>query len=472
MNVFFYGLCGYTTLLQPRWLVATDYLYLLYSSSYMALFSNLELSENKLRHNRGSIFSSATLIAGTTVGAGILALPLVTTPAGLLPSTVLMILSWLYMLLSGLLIAEANLQVMERIGHAQVGLLATIQNSLGRRAAIACGVVYVFIHYTLLVAYVSRGGSILTAALKNSSLYVSIPHLSAAWMGHILFVTLFGSILFWGSERFVSRLNTILVAVVVSSFIRLLWLTVERVEVSRWANQNWDAVGAIVPVMFVALVYQNVVPVVAHQLEGDKRRVRWAIILGSLMPLMMFAIWNAVILGSVDWRGGLFDGLEPTELLRGGLGRPGIQVAASVFSEFAIATSFIGFALGLFSVFEDVFRTFRPSNLILRKVLFYALILLPPLALSALYPNIFLSAVNWAGAFGNSVLFGIVPALMVWKLQSDGPSANLNDHSTVKTDKKIISALFFYSSRVLLSVMIGIACLVIAQNAAMKLGVL
>lgn len=437
----------------------------------MPLFSNLELSATKLRHSKGSVFDSATLIAGTTVGAGILALPLVTTPAGLLPSTVLMVLSWLYMLISGLLIAEANLQVMQRLGRSQVGLLATIQNSLGRPGAIASGAIYIFIHYALLVAYVSRGGGILAAALR-SSLSFSIPHLWGLWVGHILFVMVFGGILFWGSERFVSGLNSFLVVAVVASFGWLLWLTVGKVEVSRWATQHWDAAAAIIPVMFVAFVYQNVVPVITHQLEGDKGRVRWAIVLGSLAPLIMFAIWNAVILGSVDWRGGWLDGIEPMELLREGLGRPGIGVAASVFSEFAIATSFNGFVLSLISVFEDIFRDFKPHNSPLRKVGFYALILLPPLALSAINPNIFLHAVSWAGAFGNSVLFGVVPALMIWKLQDD-TDANSDDKPNREQKRKLVGSMFFYGNRILhrilLSAMIGIALMVIFQNVVIKL---
>ncbi|MEM8503219.1 MAG: aromatic amino acid transport family protein [Cyanobacteria bacterium P01_D01_bin.1] len=429
----------------------------------MALFSNTELSENSLsedglRHHRGSVFGSATLIAGTTIGAGILALPLVTMPAGLLPSTILMVSSWLYMLISGLLIAEANLQVMQQTGRSQVGLLATIQNSLGKRGAIASGIVYIFIHYALLVAYVSRGGNILTTALRNLYLYFSIPRNVPPLAGHVLFVIVFGGILFWGSDRFVTRLNSLLVAVVVGSFIRLLWLTVGEVEISRWSIQHWELVSAIVPVMFVAFVYQNVVPVVTYQLEGDRQRVRWAIVLGSLVPLAMFSVWNAVILGSVDWRGGWFDGVDPTELLRGGLGQPGLGTVASIFSEVAIATSFIGFSLGLLSVLEDVFRDLIDSPT-LKRTLFYALILLPPLILSALNPNIFLTAISWAGAFGNSVLFGIVPAVMVWKLQ-DGNKI----HGT--------SRLTFYSTRVLLSVTIGVAVLVILQNAAIKLGVL
>jgi len=413
------------------------------------------------------VYTSATLIAGTTVGAGILALPLVTTPAGLLPSTVLMVSAWLYMLVSGLLIAEANLLVMQRVGRSQVGLLATIQNSLGRSGAIASGIVYIFIHYALLVAYVSRGGSILTAALRNLYLYLSIPQNVSPLVGYALFVAVFGGILFLGNERFVSRLNSLFVAVVIGSFLWLLWLTAQKVEISRWSNQHWELVSAIVPVMFVAFVYQNVVPVVTYQLEGDKRRVRWAIVLGSLVPLAMFSIWNAAVLGSVDWRGGWFDGVDPTELLRGGLGQPGLGTAASVFSEFAIATSFIGFALGLFSVFEDIFRQSTIDSPALKRTLFYALILLPPLALCAVNPNIFLTAIGWAGAFGNSVLFGIVPALMVWKLKGK-PNAAFSQHDKTST----MTWLLFYSARLLLILMIGIAVAVIIENAAIKLGML
>ena len=46
--------------------------------------------------NQGSILGSTTLVAGTTVGAGILALPAVTLPAGILPSTLLLIGVWFY----------------------------------------------------------------------------------------------------------------------------------------------------------------------------------------------------------------------------------------------------------------------------------------------------------------------------------------------------------------------------------------
>ena len=54
-----------------------------------------------------SIVSCAALVAGTTVGAGIFALPAKTLAAGYGPSAVVLVLGWLYMLCTGLLIADS-----------------------------------------------------------------------------------------------------------------------------------------------------------------------------------------------------------------------------------------------------------------------------------------------------------------------------------------------------------------------------
>ena len=130
------------------------------------LFSNLRAKGTALEHHPGSVLNSAALIAGTTIGAGILALPAVTLPAGLVPSTLMMIASWLYMVASGLLIAEVNLQAMRQSGNPELGLLSTIRRTIGKRGAIAAGIVYIFIHYALLVAYTARGGDILAGAIE------------------------------------------------------------------------------------------------------------------------------------------------------------------------------------------------------------------------------------------------------------------------------------------------------------------
>ncbi|MEM6599544.1 MAG: aromatic amino acid transport family protein, partial [Cyanobacteria bacterium P01_C01_bin.69] len=257
-----------------------------------------------------------------------------------------------------------------------------------------------------------------------------------------------------------------LVALVIVAFGALLALTVSQVDPARFQVQHWEAVGLAVPVMFVAFVYQNVVPVVTTQLEGDGRRVRRAIVLGSVVPLVMFALWNAVILGNTTWGEGsvLGDGVDPIELMRLGAGYSQLGVVVSVFSEFAIATSFIGFVFGLLNVFEDIFSGLGESVEAFksyRRLLFYGLVLMPPLALSVIDPNIFFEAIDIAGAYGNSILFGIIPAVMVWQLRYQKGGA-----LTVPSADQ--SFALVPGGRGLLVTMVGIAVAVIAQNVMLK----
>eukprot|EP00545_Synedropsis_sp_CCMP1620_P003319 CAMPEP_0119030566 /NCGR_PEP_ID=MMETSP1176-20130426/41098_1 /TAXON_ID=265551 /ORGANISM="Synedropsis recta cf, Strain CCMP1620" /LENGTH=262 /DNA_ID=CAMNT_0006986937 /DNA_START=430 /DNA_END=1215 /DNA_ORIENTATION=- len=74
-------------------------------------------------HVPGSTMGAAALVAGTTIGAGVLALPTATVAAGFLPSTIGMTVAWIIMTASGLLIAELSLNRMGETGRPGLGLL-------------------------------------------------------------------------------------------------------------------------------------------------------------------------------------------------------------------------------------------------------------------------------------------------------------------------------------------------------------
>ncbi|KAI3972084.1 hypothetical protein MKX01_022490, partial [Papaver californicum] len=84
------------------------------------LFSNL--NQVTLKREPGSLISAILLVAGTTVGAGILAIPAVTQEAGFLASAITCIFCWLYMVVSGLLLAEVNINTMCELGSGGVSL--------------------------------------------------------------------------------------------------------------------------------------------------------------------------------------------------------------------------------------------------------------------------------------------------------------------------------------------------------------
>lgn len=382
------------------------------TTSTTRLFSNLSVDGNKLVHKPGSVVGSTALIAGTTVGAGILALPAVTLPSGVLPSTALLIGVWLYAVLSALLIAEVSLNGMRYNGRASNGLLAMVQSTLGGMEARFAGGAYLFLHYALLIAYVSQGGEILISAIEK---IWDIPYLPS-WMGSTGFALIFGCILYLGRDKFVERLNSLFVGIVILSFIGLLLLGVTQVNPDSLLSQNWTALPPALSVMLVALFFHNIVPVVATQLEGDANKVRQSIVVGSAIPLMMFLLWNAVILGSVTPTmlenisgDAIFD---PLQVLRAGDAGQWLGVLVTVFSEFAIATSFIGFFYGLRDLFKDM-NLFSETSAVSLPLI--SLILFPPMGFSAINPKIFYTALDYAGTFSVSILGGVIPAIMAWK---------------------------------------------------------
>ncbi|MBW4605619.1 MAG: tyrosine transporter [Calothrix sp. FI2-JRJ7] len=387
------------------------------------LFSNIEFNGDKLLHQPGSVLGSTALIAGTTVGAGILALPTVTLPSGVAPSTVLLIAVWLYALVSGLLIAEVSLDVMREEG-ANSSFLAMVENILGKPGAIFAGGAYLFLHYALLVAYIAQGGEILLAALS-----LNLPD----WVGTTIFALFFGGIMYFGRPKLIEKLNSALVFVVIGSFAGLLFLASRQVNLLQFVFQDWTKLTAAIPVMLVALFYHNVIPVITIQLEGDERKVKQSIFFGSLIPLIMFIAWNAVILGSVNLESlQEFTGAEkfdPLENLRSGSDGNLLGIMVSVFSEFAIVTSFIGFFYGLLNFINNV------TKVTIVRIWQYGFVLFPPMFLALLNPNIFLNALESAGAFCISILGAIIPALMAWKRRSD--NENTDSYSRLVSGGKI-----------------------------------
>lgn len=416
------------------------------SQEVTRLFSNLVLDRGRLTHQPGSILGSTALVAGTTVGAGILALPAVTLPSGVIPSTVLLIAVWLYALVSGLLIAEVSLSAMRSLGRESLGLLPMIESTLGLAGARIAGGAYLFLHYALLVAYIAQGGEILVSAAEQLFDVQNVP----AWVGTTSFTLVFGGIMYFGRERLVEKLNSAFVAIVIASFLGLLLFGFGQVKGSGLLFQNWSALPNAVPVMLVALFYHNVIPVVALQLEGDARLIRSSIFVGSAIPLIMFLAWNAVVLGSVSPAlvQGVSNGrtvFDPLQILRDNGTGEWLGVLVSVFSEFAIVTSFIGFVYGLLDLFKSI-SFVAPNELSLRKA--YSLILFPPMSMSALNPSIFFTAIDYAGTFSISVLGGIIPALMSWKQRQSN-----SEHQPLVGGGKVT-----------LIVMIGVASAVIVKQ--------
>ncbi len=101
-----------------------------------------------------------------------------------------------------------------------------------------------------------------------------------------------------------------------------------------------------------------------------------------------------------------------TEALKEAVGVSWILDVAQAFAFFAIMTSFLSVALSFVDFLADGLKIKKTP---VGKLILATLVLGPPFLCAMIYPTIFLIALNIAGGFGAVILFGILPALMVWK---------------------------------------------------------
>lgn len=177
------------------------------------------------------------------------------------------------------------------------------------------------------------------------------------------------------------------------------------------------------PICFLSLVYQNIVPTVVTQLEGDRSKIMKSIVGGTLIPLVMFLGWNAVLLGNIMNSDVTTVVTDPIALLQksNGIGGNILSDLVSIFSELAITTSMIGFIYGLLDAWTDVFRLpLQGPDFDKVKLPLFLAVLVPPLLFSLNNPSIFLEALDYGGAFGVSTLFLVLPPIMVWNQRYGG----------------------------------------------------
>ena len=183
------------------------------------------------------------------------------------------------------------------------------------------------------------------------------------------------------------------------------------------------------PILFLSLVYHNVVPTIVTQLEADRKKITTAIVAGSFVPFLMFSAWNGIILGNIiSMPGALESGLSPISLLQNeGIGGQALGNLVGAFSELAVITSLIGFIYGLIDGLTDLTNLPTKGPEFERwKPLLFAGTLVPPVLFSLGNPDMFYDALDYGGAFGVSTLFLVLPPLMVWKVRYSDKERDLS----------------------------------------------
>lgn len=352
-----------------------------------------------LIHRFGHLVGATLLIAGITIGVGMLALPLATAEGGFLPSIGIYLICWLFMLCTGLLIVEACNWMPK-----DSNLITMSARLLGTQGKVLCWVLYLFLFSCLMVAHVAGGGNVVGQIAGDS-----IP----TWSHALIYVLIFSPVVFLGTV-WVDRVNILLIFGIVISYLIFIFAAVPHLNFSYLTEVNWGKAWSALPIIFTAFGYQSLIPTIMTYLKRDLKKVRLAIILGTSIPLVIYLIWEFLILGIVPKEtlvAALQAGDNAVNPLGKAIAAPFLANVGKAFAFFALTTSFNGIAIAFVDFLADGMKVEKKG---LKKLGLCAIVFLVPLIITILEPGIFIKALNLGGGTGVALLLGAMPVAMVW----------------------------------------------------------
>ncbi|MEQ5159111.1 tyrosine transporter TyrP [Proteus terrae] len=375
----------------------------------------------------GSVF----IVAGTTIGAGMLAMPLAAVGIGFSTMMLLLVGLWLLMSYTALLLVEVY-----QYNDPHTGLGSIVKRYLGVGGQVITGLALLLLMYALTTAYISGAGELLSATLSSW-----IGHELSVTQGIIIFTVIGGAVVGIGTTS-VDMINRLLFTAKVFFLIFMLVVMLPHVESVNLTSMPvaQGLILAAIPVIFTSFGFHGSVPSIVSYMNGDIKKLRIIFVVGSAIPLVAYILWQIATLGAIPTN--TFMGIMAQQsglnglltAIRDVVATPRVNIAVNLFAALALATSFLGVALGLFDYLADLFKR---SNRATGRMQSSLLTFVPPLVCALYFPN-FVQALAYA-AIALSILALLLPALLVWKVRQE---QNGTDKYKVKGGKGALGIVF------------------------------
>lgn len=336
-----------------------------------------------------------------------LALPVSTGRSGLFPSLLTMLFVWLYLSYAALCTLEMAISLPK-----DSNIITMAEHTLGKWGKWISGFFYLFLLYALNTAYISGTCALVQDLVEQ--LFTYRPTLLVCAIPLLFF---FAWILRRGVKA-IDALNRLFMGGLLVSFLLLFGLSLSHLKASYLAEVRWEYVLPSLSIVLTAFGYHVVIPSLASYLHDDIHKLKKAIWIGSAIPLLGYSFWQVAVLGIVPMDGPLSiqyayeHGMSGAEILEELSQNSWITGIGTGFAFFAIITSFLGVSMSLFDFLTDGLKKRAYGQL---KWKIFILALLPPLYFALTYKRAFLTALEYAGAYGVVMLLAVIPALMTWR---------------------------------------------------------
>ncbi|MFT0212241.1 aromatic amino acid transporter [Pseudomonas sp. F1_0610] len=379
-------------------------------------------------HKHPSLLGGAMIIAGTAIGAGMLANPTATSGVWFLGSLVLMLYVWFSMFTSGLMILEANLNY-----EAGASFHTIVNDLLGKHWNIITGLAVAFTLYMLTYAYIFVGGNATAAGLeKLLSSVTGTPTKVYEVLGSSVFLLVLG-FLVWLSTKTVDRISTVLIGGMIISFFLSTGSLLSHASLPILLDSHtssgqsyWQYIWVALPVCVSSFGFHGNVPSLVNYYNRNTAKIVKCIFLGSFLSLVIYILWQFAVQGNLPRNNfaPVIAADGDVKVLLGALSAyistKGVSTLLDAFAYMAISSSFLGVTLGLFDYIADMFKFANTAGGRFKAAL---ITFLPPYIAFIVAPTGFVNAMGYVGAVA-AIWAALVPALLVIASRKKYPKAN------------------------------------------------
>ncbi|NLS12626.1 amino acid permease [Vibrio sp. SM6] len=358
--------------------------------------------------SQSKLLGSTLIIAGTTIGAGMLALPLASAGIGFSVSLMMMVILWAVMAFTALLMVELH-----QYAASDATLHTLSEQILGTKGRWIASFAMCFLFYALCAAYIAGGGAQFAVRLEQWFDWQLTPQAA-----NTLFTLIVATVVAVGTAT-VDKVNRVLFTLKLLAMALVLFFLAPNVTGQYLLNMplGQGLVVAALPVIFTSFGFHGSIPAIVRYLEGDTPALKKAVVIGSAIPLVIYLFWQIVTLGVVS---------QQTLITQTGLGAliaqlgvatqtNGLAQLVGIFADLALITSFLGVSLGLFEFVGDSAKQTRVLN---RVPVVTFITFVPPLLFALYFPQGFILALGYA-AIALAILAIFLPVAMVIRVRRD-----------------------------------------------------
>lgn len=352
-------------------------------------------------------FGSIYLILGTCIAAGMLGLPVVTAQFHFTLTSIMLISSWLLMNVGAWCLLQVNMTM-----PAGANFISMSEATLGKTAKLITWFVYLMLLYSLICAYLSASGDLLQ--VLSHHIHWMISRSGAT----ILVTVILGSIVYQGI-RSVDIANRFLLSTKFIICLLLIGSVLPFVHLSQLSAGNWAFNGNAWLVIFTSFGYANILPSICDYLHNDRKKLTRVFIIGSIIPLILYFVWIAVIQGALARFGAhglvaMNNSANTNSMLMNAISSLTqltiVRSISVVFISICSITGFLSVSTSLMDVLTDGLRYEKRGK---HRMLVATFAFLPPMLIVILYPEIFIRALAYAGACCLYVLVALPIAMFV-----------------------------------------------------------